>query len=186
MYVNLGMLRNYFRASLDTHIGKNLPAMRETRVQFLGWENPLEKGMATHCSIFAGKSHGQRSLVGYSPWGHKEYNTTEWLTLSLRNYLIPRSELTINCLILQKKKIVFSIFDSLWFNILSPIFFSPQQETCPSVIISKKNFNLCFILSFSFSSSHTNVYTHTHTHHTNSKWQLQSKSLQSPKCGQDK
>ena len=104
MYVNLGMLRNYFRASLDTHIGKNLPAMRETRVQFLGWENPLEKGMATHCSIFAGKSHGQRSLVGYSPWGHKEYNTTEWLTLSLRNYLIPRSELTINCLILQKKK----------------------------------------------------------------------------------
>ena len=53
MYVNLGMLRNYFRASLDTHIGKNLPAMRETRVQFLGWENLLEKGMATHCSIFA-------------------------------------------------------------------------------------------------------------------------------------
>jgi len=52
MYVNLGMLRNYFRASLDTHIGKNLPAMRETRVQFLGWENLLEKGMATHCSIF--------------------------------------------------------------------------------------------------------------------------------------
>ena len=68
----MGMLRNYFRAFLDTHTGKNLPAMRETRVRFLGWENPLEKGMATHCSIFAGKSHGQRSLVGYSPWGHKE------------------------------------------------------------------------------------------------------------------
>ena len=32
---------------------KNLPAMRETRVQSLGHEDPLEKGMATHCSILA-------------------------------------------------------------------------------------------------------------------------------------
>ena len=30
-----------------------------------------------------GKSHGQRSLVGYSPWGHKELDTTEWLHLNL-------------------------------------------------------------------------------------------------------
>ena len=33
--------------------------------------------MATHSSIHVGKSHGQRSLVGYSPWGHKESDTTE-------------------------------------------------------------------------------------------------------------
>ena len=32
---------------------KNLPAMQETWVQSLGWEDPLEKGMATHCSILA-------------------------------------------------------------------------------------------------------------------------------------
>ena len=32
---------------------KNLPAMRETQVQSLGWEDPLEKGMATYCSILA-------------------------------------------------------------------------------------------------------------------------------------
>ena len=32
---------------------KNLPAMKETWVQFLGWEDPLEKGMATHSSILA-------------------------------------------------------------------------------------------------------------------------------------
>ena len=32
---------------------KNLPAMQETWVQFLGWEDPLEKGMATHASILA-------------------------------------------------------------------------------------------------------------------------------------
>ena len=46
---------------------KNLPAMQETQVQSLGWEDPLEKKMATHSNIFAGKLHGQRSLVGYSP-----------------------------------------------------------------------------------------------------------------------
>ena len=35
--------------------------------------------MATHSSTIAGKSHGWRSLVGYSPWGHKESDTTERL-----------------------------------------------------------------------------------------------------------
>ena len=42
-----------------------------------GLEDPLEKEMATHSSILAGESHGQRSLAGYSPWGHKELDTTE-------------------------------------------------------------------------------------------------------------
>ena len=42
-----------------------------------GREDPLEEGMATHSSILAGKSHGQRSLVGYSPRGRKESDTTE-------------------------------------------------------------------------------------------------------------
>ena len=37
----------------------------------LVWEYPLEKEMATRCSILAGESQGERSLVGYSPWGHK-------------------------------------------------------------------------------------------------------------------
>ena len=45
---------------------KNLPAVQETWVQFLGLEDPLEKGMATHSSIPAWRIHGQRSLVGYS------------------------------------------------------------------------------------------------------------------------
>ena len=42
-----------------------------TQVQSLGWEDPLEKEMATHTVFLPGKSHGQRSLVGYSPRGHK-------------------------------------------------------------------------------------------------------------------
>ena len=50
---------------------------QETKVQFLGQENPLEKGMATHSSILAGGIHGERSLVDYSPWSHMESNTTE-------------------------------------------------------------------------------------------------------------
>ena len=60
---------------------KNLPAMQETRVQSLGWEDPLEKGMATHCVFLPGEFHGQRSLAGYSPWGCRELDMTEWLTL---------------------------------------------------------------------------------------------------------
>ena len=55
--------------------GKESACNAETRVWFLGWEDPLEKGMATHSSILPGESHGQRSLVGYSPWGHKELDT---------------------------------------------------------------------------------------------------------------
>ena len=51
---------------------KNRPAMQETRVQSLGWEDPLEKENALHSSIlvwkeYGQKSHGQRSLAGYSP-----------------------------------------------------------------------------------------------------------------------
>ena len=60
---------------------KNPPAIQETRVPSLGRENPLEKAMATHSSIIGvgrilGKSHGQRSLEGCSPWGPKELETT--------------------------------------------------------------------------------------------------------------
>ena len=40
-------------ASLVAQMVKNLPAVRETQVQFVGWEDPLEKGTATHCSILA-------------------------------------------------------------------------------------------------------------------------------------
>jgi len=48
------------------------------QVQSLGQEDPLEEGMATHSRrILAGESQGQRSLVGYSPWGSKESDMTE-------------------------------------------------------------------------------------------------------------
>ena len=58
---------------------KNLPANVGDLVQSLGWENPLEKEMAL---FLPGVFHGQRNLVGYSPWSLKELDMTEQLTLS--------------------------------------------------------------------------------------------------------
>ena len=54
--------------------------MQEMRVWSLDQENTLEKEMATHSSIFAGKFHRQRSLAGHSPWGRREPDTTERLS----------------------------------------------------------------------------------------------------------
>ena len=51
--------------------------MKETWVGSLGLEDPLEEEMATHSSILPGKSHGQRSLVGYSLRGRRESDATE-------------------------------------------------------------------------------------------------------------
>ena len=71
---------HYARTSLVSQMVKRLPTMRETQVQSLGWEDPLEKEMATHSStLLPVKSHGQRSMVGYSPWGCKESDATKRL-----------------------------------------------------------------------------------------------------------
>ena len=49
---------------------------QETQVQSLGQKDPMEEGMATHFNVLT-ESHGQRSLVGYSPYGCKESDMTE-------------------------------------------------------------------------------------------------------------
>ena len=51
----------------------------------LGWEDPLEKEIAIH---LPGESHGQRSLVGYSPWGCKELDMTEQLHFHRKDGLV--------------------------------------------------------------------------------------------------
>ena len=56
---------------------KNLPAMWETWVQTLGQEDLWRREWQPTPVLLPGKSHGQRSLVGYRPWGHKESDTTE-------------------------------------------------------------------------------------------------------------
>ena len=66
---------------MDLHTsGKDLAYQRrrhENGIQSLGWEDPLEEEMATTPVFLPGEPHGQRSLAGYSPWGHKESDTTE-------------------------------------------------------------------------------------------------------------
>ena len=70
-------------ASLVAQTVKNLPAVRETWVQSLGWEDPLDKEWQPTPVFLPGESHGQRSLAGYSPWSRKESDTTEQLTLTV-------------------------------------------------------------------------------------------------------
>ena len=65
------------RASLVLQMMRYPPAMQETGVQSLGREDPLEKEMVPPPVFLPGETHGQRSLVGYSPWGHEELDTTE-------------------------------------------------------------------------------------------------------------
>ena len=60
---------------------KNLPAIQKTQVRSLSWEDPLEKGMVTHSSILAWRIPWREEPD--SPWGLKESDTTEQLTLSL-------------------------------------------------------------------------------------------------------
>ena len=55
---------------------KNLPVMQETRVRSLGWEDPLEKEMATDSSILGWRIPWTEEPGGYSPWGHKEPDST--------------------------------------------------------------------------------------------------------------
>ena len=57
---------------------KNLPAMQETKASILGWgRSPGEEHGNPFQYSFLENSHGQKSLVGYSPWGLKELDTTE-------------------------------------------------------------------------------------------------------------
>ena len=76
------VLQYLLSASLVAQTVKRLPTVQETRVRSLGREVPPEQEMATHSSILAWKIHGQRSPVGYSPWGRKESDITERLHFS--------------------------------------------------------------------------------------------------------
>ena len=75
----IGYPLQYSWASLVAQLVKNLPAMRETWVQSLGCEDPLEKGIYLPTPVFCpGEFHGL-----YSPWGCKELDMAEQLLLPL-------------------------------------------------------------------------------------------------------
>ena len=60
---------------------KNLPAMQEIWVPSLGWEHPLKEGMTTYSRFLPGESSRTEESVGCSPWGHKESDMTERLSI---------------------------------------------------------------------------------------------------------
>ena len=72
---------------------KNPPASAEYTDSIPDWEDPLEKGMATHSSILAWSISRTKSLAGYSSWGCKESDTTEqvcrhmYISLSIYLYI---------------------------------------------------------------------------------------------------
>ena len=72
-----GYIIQYYGGFPHGQTVKNLPALQETQVRPLGWEDALVKKMAICSSILPGESHGQRSLVGYSPWDQKESDMNE-------------------------------------------------------------------------------------------------------------
>ena len=72
-----------FWASLVARMVKNPPAVQETWVRSLVWEDPLEKGMATHSSILAWRIPWTEEPGGLQSMGSQESGTTEQLTLSL-------------------------------------------------------------------------------------------------------
>jgi len=77
----IGYPLQYSRVSLVAQMGKIPPAVQETWVQSLGWEDPLEeeKGYPLQYSCLE-NPHGQRSLAGYSPWGRTDSDMTERLS----------------------------------------------------------------------------------------------------------
>ena len=78
----IGYTLQYFGASLVAQLIKNLPAMRETWVQSLGWDDPLEKGKTTHSSILAWRIRG---LYSPRPWSRRVGHDRETFT-SLGSY----------------------------------------------------------------------------------------------------
>ena len=68
-------------ASLVAQRVKNLPAMQEIRFDPWVGKIPWSREWLPTPVFLTGEFHGQRSLAGYSPWDHKELDTTEQLTL---------------------------------------------------------------------------------------------------------
>ena len=78
--------------------GKESPAMWDTWVQSLGWEGPLEEGMATHTSILAWRIPMDRGAWWVAVHGvSKELDTTEWLSTAHSKYLCIYGRLCLKC-----------------------------------------------------------------------------------------
>ena len=114
---------------------KSLPAMRETQVQSLGWEDPPWRMNWQPTPVFlTGGFHGQRSLVGYSPWNRKESETTEQPTSSFfskKNELLPFAAtcMNIEITILRERQLI-SLICEIQNSINKLIYRSGTENLC--------------------------------------------------------
>ena len=75
--VGIGIYNGFPGGSSGKDSARQLLEMQETWVRSLDWEDLWRRKWETNPFFLPGKSHGQRSLTGYSPWGSKESDTTE-------------------------------------------------------------------------------------------------------------
>ena len=86
------------------------------QVQSLGLKDSLEKEMATRPVFLPGESHRQRSLAGYSPWGHKELDKTEQLSVhawtqfsTLTFFFFYKEYIIFICITKKEEKLFFEL-----------------------------------------------------------------------------
>ena len=107
----IGMQVLYHWASLVAQLVKNPPAMWETWVRSLGWEDSLEKGKTIHSGILAWR------IPWTSPWGRKESDTSEQLSLfTFLPRLLPPGKPTVE-----------------WYSTFSSVQFSSVTQSCPTL-----------------------------------------------------
>ena len=111
-------------ASLVAQLVKNLPAMQETQIRFLGWEGPLDEGMATHANILTWRIPMDRGAWrANSPRGYRESDTTERPS-TVQHNAVPRGKsVDLNAYIIRKRK------GRLKVNDLSPVKKNPKQKS---------------------------------------------------------
>ena len=81
-WTELNWTESQFKPSLVVQMVKNPPSMQETPGWYLGQEDPLEKGMATHSTVLAWRIPWTEKPGAHSPWGPRELGVTEWPTQS--------------------------------------------------------------------------------------------------------
>ena len=123
-------------ASLVAQTIKNAPAVWKTWVQSPGWEDPLKEGIQPTPVFLPGESHGQRNLVGYSPWRCKELDTAKQLnTDSTQPELTERSSWRGNFApqeaIGKRQKLFFTTYLHVWVYSMDPWVQNSQMRENP-------------------------------------------------------
>ena len=127
-YLSVYFIRAKFAPYMDFPGGSDSKATAtiwETQVPSLGWEDPLEKEMATHSSTPTWKIPWRRSLVGYSPWGHRESDMTEKLHFApyCKLFYLPQNVMPVP----HHQELIYSFFLHVYHIYVYFFLFAPTQ-----------------------------------------------------------